>query len=717
MFKSEGLLKGNWKIGNILFTSLVILLLLFGLYPKPTTASQQTPPISLEVSEQEGQDPNSLVVVLTITANALVSNVILQLKIPEEVKSDTSRLPLQLESKKAVQLKFRLRTDKAGEHALSFEIKAVAAGYETAGTVERRYLVVDGKNPASLVTGKELRRLHREGVIKKINEQIRKDPNSGITLDTYLAGRLEAVPNPQEIKDRTPQALATPALGIEPYERAAIIDNTAKSLSDLDPLTVTGRVLFRDRSGSLQPFVNATIDVRDSDTGPDEQLTSVVSDWNGNFSAVVNNDDGWFQDGRDIYVRIRATNSRFRVQDCSYWPDWTYDWVTGTRDDLSDGTVVDFGSFWLVDYQEAAILFQDLNQGWNFLTTAGAQDPGFVDLCFPEGASQYSTFWEEVDIEDGDEVARDIVLHEYGHATMHNAYDGYWPSNTGGSHGFDDVLNPNFAFTEGWGTFIALSINDDGVYNSNGWSRNIESFNHSSGHSAGDGQQNEGHVAAGMGDVRDRNSDGNCTTGNCDPSGTNNAPMSAIWRDSFWGSKADNIADYWPKLCDVLNDAQRTAAVQALAFNDINLSNCVCTIELAVKDETDAPVILRDLREFRDLSLRNNPFGERIIALYNKYSAEASGIMLKNPRLIRQGAIMVRIAAEAHRVLKEPQKNDVLLTISNANRARQFISQLQEFSSQEFSQDLENVKTLLDKFQSLKADEIRAKLSEQGLNK
>jgi len=304
-----------------------------------------------------GQEPFSLTVELSITANVRVSNAVFVIETQAPVKSDTMRLPLQLEPKRPFQTKIRLRTDKEGEHVLNFAIKAQAEGYVTAGTNERRYLVVDGKNPARLMTGQELRRGKREGVIKKLNEQLRKDPNSGVTLDTYLAGRLEQVEGPIRIEVRRPQALASPAPGIEPWEKGIIIDNSDKVMRDLDPITVIGRALFRDRNGNLQPFVNATIDIRDDDFGPDEQITSTITNWNGDFSAVVNNDDGWFQDGRDIYIRIRATNSRFRVQDCSYWPDWTYDWVTGTRDNLSDGTVVDFGSFWLVDYQEAAILF------------------------------------------------------------------------------------------------------------------------------------------------------------------------------------------------------------------------------------------------------------------------------------------------------------------------------------------------------------------------
>lgn len=704
------------KVRQPLTIGVVLAIMVGALLTYGARASQQTPPVTIEVGSEKWE-PNAATAVLTITANVKVSDAVLIVRTPEDVKADTLRLPLKLELKKPVQIKIRLKGDKQGEHRIHFDVKAKAEGYETAGTSERRYLVIDGKSPARIMTGAELRRSRREGVIKKMDEALKKDPESGVTLDTYLAGRLERLEKPPEFRDQKPQPLVSPAPGIEPYERSGIIDRSADVVRDLDPITVRGRVLFRDRNGNLQPFVNATIDIRDSDTGPDEQLTSTITNWNGEFSAVVDNDDGWFQDGRDIYVRIRTTNSRFRVQDCSYSPDWTYSWVTDVRSNLDDGTVVDYGSFWLVDYQEAAILFQDLNQGWNFLTTSGGQDPGFVDLCFPEGSSQYSTFWEEIDIEDGDEVARDIVLHEYGHATMHNAYDGYWPSNTGGSHGFDDVINPNFAFTEGWGTFIALSINDDGVYNSNGWSRNIESFSHTSGHSSGDGQKNEGHVAAGMGDVRDRNSDGDCTTGNCDPSGNNNAPMSVIWRDSFWRSKSDNIAQYWPLLCAELNANQRSAALQSLRFNDINLSNCVCTVELAAKGESDGEKIVKDLREFRDLGLRSSGFGRRIIDFYNTHTAEVSRILMKNPGLVKEGAILFTRAAEAHRLLKNGAREDVVFDAKDFARVREFIEGLQRTGSKELSIDLENIKVLAEGFVGLRAEEVRARLSAQGFKK
>jgi hypothetical protein len=672
-------------------------------------AIQPTPPVTVEVRE-ETKDPTAVTASLTVTAQLRVSDAVLVVRMAQGVETERTRIPLDLPVKQPVNVSIPLRVQQAGEYRVQFEIQASAEGYETAGTSERRYLVADGKNPVRILTGRQLRREKRSGIEGRLSE-LAKSGEMDVTLDSFLAGSLARIPGNQQIEHRgLIQPLAPPAGGIEPYERQQIVDGSAEVVRDRDPITVIGRIFYTDRNGSLRPLVNATVDIRDNDAGPDEHLTSVVTGWDGRFSATVNNNDGWFQNGRDIYIRVRTTNGRFRVQDCSYLPDWTYAWSSETRHDLSDGAVVDFGDRQTVTSNEASILFQDLNQGWNFLTTSGGQDPGFVDLCFPEDASAYSTFWEEIDIEDGDEVARDIVLHEYGHATMHNAYDGHWPSNTGGSHGFDDILHQNFAFTEGWATFIALAINDDGVYHSNGWSRPIESFTHSSGHNAGDGQVNEGHVAAGVGDVRDVNSEGNCTVGNCDPSGAHAVPMASIWRDALWRSNADNIGEYWTRLCNELNWAQRGAALQALAFNDIIVPDCACSIEVAAGDRPDAAHVVSELRDFRDRGLKNTSFGRRIIEMYYKHTREVARLMLRDNSLRQTGLTLVQRASSARSVLLKGDTKEILVDSKVADLARNFITQAQKLGSSELRQDFETLKPLVDDLEGVSAGAIGTKL-------
>jgi hypothetical protein len=682
------------------------------LLPRAALASQPTPPVSIEIAAEKGDGADAVVAVVKVTANMEVAKPLLSFQVARDgLKLDARRQPLRISPKEGQTIRVPITVTKPGVHQIDFRVQAQAKGYETAGGFARRYVVWDGKQPPRILTGKEVRREQRMEIDRQLQERLRKQPDARLSIDTLLRRPLKPVKGAPAADDKAQQALAPPAPGIEPYESNAVVDKTADVVRKLDPITVTGRIFYTDRAGTLRPLINATVDIRDSDTFGDEQLTSVVTGWDGRFSAVVNNDDGWFQNGRDIYIRVRTTNSRFRVQDCAAWPDWTYSWVSDVRDDLSDGTVVNFGDLATDENNEASILFQDLNQGWNFLTTAGAQDPGFVDLCWPEDASQYSTFWEEIDIEDGDEVARDIVLHEYGHATMHNAYDGYWPSNTGGNHGFDDILHQNMAFTEGWGTFVALAINDDGVYDSNGWSRSIENFSHVSGHTNGDGQVNEGHVAAGMHDVLDANSDGSCAGGaQCDPSGAGAARMAQIWHDSFWRSKADNIGAYWPRLCSELDGTQGSAAVRALAFNDIDLASCKCSASAALADTRGGAAAVRDLRTLRDRGLRNTPLGRRIIDLYYRHTAEVTGMMLKDAELRRSAAALFDRAADASRALRKGEdKSGIPLDAAHARMARDFIQRLQKNGSPELRQDFEEVRRLVDQLDGRSYEEIRQK--------
>lgn len=689
-------------------------------YAGPGAAIQPTPPVSIDVAEEPGGKENSVTAIVTITANVEVSKPVLSFQTAkDDLKLGAERQELRLAPKKPQTIRIPITVGKAGVYRIDFRVQAQAKGYETAGGFARRYVVYDGKRPPRILTGKEVRREQRLDVERKLQEELRKQPESGLSIDTFLRRPLKPVKAAPTVDDKARQALAPPAPGIEPYETGAVVDKTADVVRKLDPITVTGRIFYTDRAGALRPLINATVDIRDSDTFSDEQLTSVITGWDGRFSAVVNNDDGWFQDGRDIYIRVRTTNSRFRVQDCAAWPDWTYSWVSDVRNDLSDGTVVDFGDLATGDNNEASILFQDMNQGWNFLTTAGGQDPGFVDLCWPEDSSAYSTFWEEIDIEDGDEVARDIVLHEYGHATMHNAYGGYWPSNTGGDHGFDDILHQNMAFTEGWGTFIALAINDDGVYNSNGWSRSIENFSHVTGHTSGDGQVNEGHVAAGMNDVRDTAADGSCAGGAaCDPSGANAAAMSQIWRDAFWGSKADNIGAFWPRLCAELDSAQGSAAVKALAFNDINVSACKCAATTALADTPRGAAAVKDLRALRDRGLRNTALGQRVIDIYYRHTAEVTGLMLKDAELRKAGATLFGRAVDAYRaLLKGGEKNEVMLDARHAKLAQDFVQRIQKAGSPELRQDFEEVRRLIDQLEGRSYEEIRQKFEQPAKGK
>ena len=677
---------------------------------RDTLKQDITPPVVLEVSAERAQEPLTIAAVLTVTAREPVSDMVLSVSTPEGVRAEPSRVPLKLEIGKAQQVRVRLTAPRAGQYRIQFDVKGNAPGYISAGTREVRFLVTDGRE-ARLLTGREVRREMRTRIADSLGKEAALGVEGEASLSKALAGRLRVLPPGTQLpRGDSTQSLAPPSTAIPAYDR--VIDRRSTVVPPNDPITVKGRFFYRNENGALRPFVNATIYVYDDDWGPDELVATTITDWDGRYSVTVNNDDGWFQNGRDIYVHVETTNSRFRVQDCSYWPDWTYNWTTGTRSEVSDGSVIDFGDLEPSSYLEAPMIFGYLNRGWNFLTTAGAHDPGFADSCFPEGSTAYDTFWEEINIETGDETDPDVVAHEYGHATMHNAYGGYWPPNTGGNHGFQDILHVNFAFSEGWATFIAMAINNDNTYNDDNMAVSIESFSHSSNHTAGDGPKNEGHVAAGVHDVRDVASDGTCT-GSCDPSGANAVPMSKIWRDAFWNSDADNLEDYWRRLCPELTTGERTASMKALAFNESNFKTCVCAIQFALAAAPGTDRDVEAIRQFRDRGLRNTKIGEQLIRLYYRHSDEAVELMNRDPALRQIALQLSRRIALVNVSLLDPRGNAVLLDKEHAAIARNFVARMQQAGSPELRSDFERLKPLIDRVEGMRAGEVRAKFLEK----
>ncbi|WP_135501181.1 hypothetical protein [Roseovarius aestuariivivens] len=685
----------------------------------PVQARQPDAPVSVEL-KPDSLDEATVQVTVTVSPNVRLQGGVLRIDVPRGVSLEgPNEIEVRGDPEAVQQIDLQLKAERPGEFPILFSVKASAELYEEAGTSEKRYLVIREGEPAQLVTGKERRRILRRDIQERLEESRRNNPDDPLFFGDLITGNLTRTDiDPDRVKPDRDVLLAPPAPGIEDYEKAYVVERTDEVVKALDPITVTGSIFYQNRSGSTVPLVNATVDVRDSDTGFDEQLTSVITNGSGSFSAVVDADDGWFQNGRDIYIRVRTTNSRFRVQDCAgILPDSTYSWSSNVVNSVSDGTTVNFGSLSVGADNEAAIIFQDLDDGWQFLTSAGAFDPGFVDLCWPEGASVYSTFWKEIDIQDGDEVARDIVLHEYGHATMHNAYNGFWPSNTGGAHTFDDTnQHPNFAFVEGWGTVIALAVNPDGVYNSNGWSRSIESFSTSE----TDGTENEGWVAAAYNDVRDTASDGGCGDDDCDPSGSNAPAFSKMWRDSFVGNNSETALEYWDHLCGELDSDEHTDALAAMDFNRIDAPSCRCTVSrvMVASAPNQATQSIAAVRRFRDLALRGTDVGEEIIDTYYAHMGEATKILMEDREAQKMAAqVFGRIGEMTLRAEKDPvgAAKRPFLDVETAQMSQELIERIQKAASPEFRSALERVRPVLTKSDGMTLDELRERMTKSGL--
>jgi hypothetical protein len=189
-------------------------------------------------------------------------------------------------------------------------------------------------------------------------------------------------------------------------------------------ITVIGKFDYVNENGGYSPMRHVYTELWDSEIGPDEYLGSDYTDDGGNFYYYVNNDDGYLQDGRDVYVKAWAYSTAAKTTTDG---DAQYEVLTTTKSDVPDGTV-DFGSMYPTSYSEA---WEAVDAAWSEYIWINSQvgwTRSQVHIKWPSGTWPYT---------DGDRIylsdkatagwEHDTVHHEYGHCVMWNAYDNSWP--------------------------------------------------------------------------------------------------------------------------------------------------------------------------------------------------------------------------------------------------------------------------------------------------
>lgn len=506
-------------------------------------------------------------------------------------------------------------------------------------------------------------------------------------------------------------------------------DHSRTAWADHDPITVRGRIVYTDFEGTVRPLINAGIYLYDDDTFGDEFLGSTATDWNGDYSFSVNNDDGWLQNGRDLYIKLKLRNTRWRVHDGD-----DYEWASDVREDLDDGTVVDFGTLTPEDDQEAAQVFAFVNLAWNHISTAGARDPGLVDVLYP-GTGDF--FDGQLNISAASNRAPDIVIHEYGHFLMESAYpDG--DVSPGGGHGFGDTTqDARLSWSEGWATAFMLSLCNDGQYN---WDegttenpgewptctlqndiggRQIERYSNSTNRI---GEQQEGRVAAAILDFIDAANDDNGGTedrGRNDRSDDNTASrigLATIYNEVMWGSGHNNFLEFWRSFAGELTGTLLSGASRIMQYNwmsepiSIEL-DCVAS-KIAVADSKDYGRILSGLRAFRDEGLKPLADGRRLMQLYYRHSPELAMLLLKNSEA-RKNAMqivthfsMLGEAAKNHKKLEQlGARNEPLMPAGVAASARRIFALIEKEGSKELQVDAARVHKEMDALGSLTLSE------------
>jgi hypothetical protein len=247
-----------------------------------------------------------------------------------------------------------------------------------------------------------------------------------------------------------------------PSEGAVRVSSTHAIKLD-GTITIQGNCQWQDQNGTFHPVWGARIDIYDDDTGPDEFVDNTITDTNGNYSIVVNNDDGFLQGDRDIYVQYLTRNSWVITQTTG---GDTYHAESGTHDETPGGTVITEDFIFPSDpTNDANSVFQAATRiaGYVANDAEGGTALPQVDIVWPNGDTK-SFYDGQVKIEQPDRWDWDTVHHEFGHYVQDqlNIED-----NPGGTHNIGDcVVNVHgddksegnrLAWAEGQATYFGTS--------------------------------------------------------------------------------------------------------------------------------------------------------------------------------------------------------------------------------------------------------------------
>jgi hypothetical protein len=225
-------------------------------------------------------------------------------------------------------------------------------------------------------------------------------------------------------------------------------------------ITVIGKFEYVNENGGYSAMRHVYTELWDSEIGPDESLGYDYTDDDGNFYYYVNNDDGYLQDGRDVYVKAWAYSNAAKTTTDLLGAQ--YNVFTTTKSDVPDGTV-DFGSMYPTSYNEA---WEAVDASWSEYIWINRQvgwTRSRVHIKWPSGTWP-SADGDRIYLPDKDTEGweHDTVHHEYGHCVMWNAYGNSWPPYAySGDHWASMESDEGFATIEGWAEFMQCVVDND----------------------------------------------------------------------------------------------------------------------------------------------------------------------------------------------------------------------------------------------------------------
>jgi hypothetical protein len=617
-----------------------------------------------------------------------------------------------------------LKLSKPGYYLI--DIRITGKSVSGVGFSDRltRYVIVSEKGAVTIISPMEYnRRIEKEREQRFLNENKKNPDNHPIRAlfeDTVaIPGAARSKIRPYDVP--TNRRMEVRPEGPSEFLRKHSVDRNATSWTSQDPITVRGRLLFQDIDNVWKPLVNVSVNLWDSDFGLDEHLGVVCTDWDGRWSFTVNNDDGWFQDGRDIYYTFKLSNTRLSTGSCGFLAG-PYEWKSAVHNNLSDGAVLDFGDETASTTMESLQVWSTLNLAWNHAVVSGGWDPGKIDSCYPSSGTFYNG---KVNIAAADNDGPDSITHEYAHGLMAHAYTDGDPS-PGGAHGFGDCnQNRALSWSEGWATAFMLSVRPDNRYN---WhqgdtGQELELFS-STCHL---GETSEGWVVAALLDMMDAHNDDNGgilnrgRNGASDHNARNQVALATMLRDTMVGSSHHNDAlEFWNSLSGELNATPRNLAQEIMYYNWMSVSmpiTCVA-VDVATMREKNPVPLLSGLRKFRDLALKNWEHGRELINMYYRNNPEIALTLLGKPQLIPDALYVIRhfstlgdVIGNHQAYLEMMANNPVVIPDEVATSIDAIFRALDEKGSAELKADVDRVRKDVTELKGMRMQQLQERVT------
>ncbi|USK33084.1 transthyretin-like family protein [Bacillus sp. F19] len=382
----------------------------------------------------------------------------------EKKKNTTNQAVIKLSSS-ANSAKYRVHLQAKGDVELQgltkYEIEGSAPGEE----VQKQFsYIVNGEGAGSIEANVEV--LDTQGIVIAVKR-------SKIDVLATEAGVLQGNSGLFALQLQELETKRTSGnLDKEEYETAKrdlfrqgakINVEEQQRLTATSDVTVSGKILWTDGSGNTHPAVGVPVEILDEDDISDDLITTVKTDNNGNYKATFENDTGFFEEGYDLFVRIKAEGEDFSVEPDGWFED-VYQMETNPKQDVENGSshTMDFTLNNTSDNQTAFGIHQSMLMATKYVREVNGEALDDLTVYFPT-SDDTSNYDGDINLLQLDRFDWDVIHHEFGHHVT-DSLD--IEDSPGGSHssgenladriGKDDGVH--LAWGEGWPTYFAISL-------------------------------------------------------------------------------------------------------------------------------------------------------------------------------------------------------------------------------------------------------------------